>query len=434
MKRAGRRVAFLAWYPPADPALPPTIPNLGLYMVAAALKAADLEGAEFRIWDERERSAEQVAQEVVAYDPDIVAGSAYLWSLPKVLDVIAAAAADDPSRTMALGGPSARVNMLSHAPFAEKAQTVDVLFEGEGEGSFPRFVADVQRRPESWARIPGLRVRAADGWLPTGPAASAVMDDLASPYRAGLIPPGGIGIMETYRGCPFSCSFCEWGVMDAPKNVRGPGNIVQEIEAMERSDVKAVLLADAGLNLNKSAFESLRQAAEQSASLRRQALICEVYPTAVRRTHLDFLGKLGAAHIGIGLQSFDEAVRGEVERKQDDERLPDLLSALRSVAKVCVEIIMGLPGDTPEGFLRSFERARRLGVALRVYHCVVLPSALMARSPAEHQLDYDPVTLKMRSCLGWPKGTLAAMRRRMDDEARAASGHPGEFFWVFPPA
>ncbi|MEM1313751.1 MAG: cobalamin-dependent protein [Pseudomonadota bacterium] len=433
MKRAGRRVALVGWYPPADPALPPFIPNLGLYMVAAALDAAGLDDVELRIWDERDRGPEAVAAEIAAFDPDIVAGSVYVWSLPQILAIAGALADQDPGRLIVLGGPSARPNMLAHAPFADAARRVDVLVEGEGEGAFPPLVADRRRDLDSLRGIGGLRLRANGGWLPTGPGASAVMDRLASPYVSGRIPRGGIGIMETYRGCPFSCSFCEWGVMDAPKNVRGPGSIRAELDAMASLDLRAVLLADAGLNLNNAAFESLRRAAEDGGRLRDAALICEVYPTKVRRTHIDFLAGIGSAHIGVGLQSFDEAVLGEVERRQDEERLPDLLGALREVSHICTEIIMGLPGDTPEGFLRSFARARELGTALRVYHCVVLPSALMARSPKEHALDYDPASLKMRACLGWPPGAIDAARRRMDEEARAAGGHPGDYFWVFPP-
>jgi len=36
------------------------------------------------------------------------------------------------------------------------------------------------------------------------------------------------------------------------------------------------------------------------------------------------------------------------------------------VASVAVEVIMGLPGDTPGNFRRNFERARQLPCALRV--------------------------------------------------------------------
>jgi hypothetical protein len=47
-RRSGRRVALLARYPDRDPAMPQFIPNLGLYMVEAALRAARLPGLEIQ--------------------------------------------------------------------------------------------------------------------------------------------------------------------------------------------------------------------------------------------------------------------------------------------------------------------------------------------------------------------------------------------------
>jgi coproporphyrinogen III oxidase-like Fe-S oxidoreductase len=193
------------------------------------------------------------------------------------------------------------------------------------------------------------------------------------------------------------------------------------------------MLADAGLNLNKAAFESLREAAARSGFLSKRGLICEVYPAKVQREHLDFLGAIGNAHVGVGLQSFDNKVLANVDRKYDEARFEETLRALREVSHVAVEIIMGLPGDNPESFRRNFERARRLPCALRVYHCVVLPSALMVRSPPEHKLDYDPVTLKLRSCLGWPAEALSREAAFLTGEVTRAGGRAGEFFWVFPP-
>lgn len=434
MKRTGRRVALLGWYPEPDPALPPYIPNMGLYMVAAALNALDLPDLELKIWDESGRAPGEVAEEILAFDPDIIGGSAFLWSLPKILQVIDTLAADDPHRLIVLGGPSARANMLAHAPFAASADWVDLLVEGDGEATFAEVVSDRRRTPEVWATIRGLRINSAAGFVPTGARDGAVMQALASPYQQGLIPGGGIGLMETYRGCPFSCSFCEWGVMEAPRNVRGPENILQEFAAMERLGLRALLLADAGLNLNNSGFESLRKAAAQTDFLKTRAVICEVYPNSLREAHLEFLGNIGSAHIGVGLQSFDPAVLEQVERRYDAKRFPSLLAALRSVASVTVEMIMGLPGDSPDGFWRNYERARELGTGLRVYHCAVLPSALMARSPVEHALDYDPVTLKMRSCLGWSRAEMARTVDRLTLAAQGAGGAGGDYFWVFPPA
>jgi histone acetyltransferase (RNA polymerase elongator complex component) len=160
------------------------------------------------------------------------------------------------------------------------------------------------------------------------------------------------------------------------------------------------LLADAGLNINTAALPNLREAAERTGFRGERGLICKVYPATVRREHLDFLLDVGNPYVGVGLQSFDSEVLAHVERKYDKARFEETLYALTEVASVAVEIIPGLPGDDPEGFWRNFERARRLPCALRVYHRVVLPSALMVRSPPNFALKYDPISLKMQSCLG----------------------------------
>jgi len=125
-------------------------------------------------------------------------------------------------------------------------------------------------------------------------------------------------------------------------------------------------------------------------------------------------------------------VPANVERKYDAARFEETLRALGQVAALAVEIIVGLPGDSPQSFRRNFEPALQLPCALRVYHCVVLPSALMVRSPPEHMLDYDPASLKFRSCLGWSKEALTVETDFLSDQASRAGGRAGEFFWVFP--
>jgi hypothetical protein len=221
--------------------------------------------------------------------------------------------------------------------------------------------------------------------------------------------------------------------MESPKRVRTADSLAAEFSAMDRIGLGAALLADAGLNLNQAAFNNLREAAGRSGFLTRRGLICEVYPAKVRREHLDFLAGVGNAYVGVGLQSFDNKVLANVERKYDEARFDETLHALGEVATLAVEIIVGLPGDTPEAFRKNFERARRLPCALRVYHCVVLPSALMVRSPPEHRLDYDPVSLKMHACLGWSREALAREADFLTEQAALAGGRSGEFFWVYPP-
>jgi radical SAM superfamily enzyme YgiQ (UPF0313 family) len=432
-RRAGRRVALLARYPDRDRAMPQFIPNLGLYMVEAALRAARLGGLELKVWDVTGGDREQLAAEIIAFDPDVVGCSAFLWSFPFFLDVVAMLKADDPARLIVLGGPSARPVMLEHEPHRQKSGAVDLLVVSEGEDTFREVVALSDRSDAALMGIAGLALRVNGGWRETATRPLGDLNLLASPYAMNLVPAGGLGVLQTYRGCPFTCTFCEWGTMESPKRVRTADSLADEFSAMDRIGLNAALLADAGLNLNQAAFNNLRDAAGRSGFLSGRGLICEVYPAKVRREHLDFLRGVGNAYVGVGLQSFDNKVLANVERKYDEARFEQTLQALAEVATLAVEIIMGLPGDSPESFRASFERARRLPCALRVYHCVVLPSALMVRSPPEHLLDYDPVSLKMRSCLGWSRDALAREAAFLTDAAARSDGRAGEFFWVFPP-
>jgi radical SAM superfamily enzyme YgiQ (UPF0313 family) len=434
-RRPGRRVALLARYPAHDPAMPQRIPNLGLRMVEATLRASNLQDLEVKVWDLEPDgpSAMAVAAEVIAFDPDVVGFSVFLWSFPFFLEVATYLKADDPERLVVFGGPSARPVMLEHAPHQLRAAAIDLLVINEGEETFREIVALVERSSTELLRLAGVAVHVEGRWQETATRPLGDLNLLPSPYEMGLIRSGGLGILQTYRGCPFTCSFCEWGTLESPKRVRSVASLISEFDGMARLGLRTALLADAGLNLNSGAFHNLRTAADETGFLTRRGLICEVYPAKVRPEHLAFLRAVGDPHVGVGLQSFDTAVLAHVERKYDEARFEETLLALGEVASVAVEVIMGLPGDTPEKFRRNFERARRLPCALRVYHCVVLPSALMVRSPAEHALVYDPVSLKMLSCLGWPPGKLHAEAAFLDREAARAGGQAGEFFWIFPP-
>jgi radical SAM superfamily enzyme YgiQ (UPF0313 family) len=432
-RRSGRRVALLARYPQRDPAMPQFISNHGLRMVEASLRAASLDGLELRVWDLVDGSVDALAQELLAFDPDVVGFSAYLWSFPFFVDVARVLKEDDPARLVVFGGPSARPSMLSLPPFRAAKSWIDALVINEGEHTFLEIVSLADRSDHFLAEISGVALPTPVGWSETEARPLGDLNELPSPYAMDLVPKGGLGVLQTYRGCPFTCSFCEWGTLESPKRAREVDHLCDEFSGMERHRVAGALLVDAGLNLNQHAFRHLQAAAEKTGFFRERRLICEVYPAKVRQEHIDFLAAVGRPLVGVGLQSFDNEVLAHVERSYDESRFEETLQKLTEVAGVAVEIIMGLPGDSPQNFRRSFERARTLPCALRVYHCVVLPSALMVRAPANFDMDYDFTTLKMRSCLGWSERELLEEAEYVTRRAKAEGGQSGEFFWVFPP-
>ncbi len=431
-RRSGRRVALLACYPLRDAAMPPQfISNHGMRMVEASLRASELEGLELKVWDLGHMAPDALVADLLEFDPDVLGFSAYLWSFSFFVEVARRVKADDPRRTIVFGGPSARPSMLSLGPFVGSREWIDALVINEGEDTFVAIVKLRDRSRAELAEVAGLALPAHDGWVETTPRPLSDLNGLPSPYQMGLVPDGDIGVLQTYRGCPFTCSFCEWGTLESPKRAWNVDALVDEFAAMADNQVTGTLLVDAGLNLNHHAFRNLRMAAEQSGFYRDRYLICEVYPAKVTDEHIGFLGSVGRPLVGMGLQSFDHDVLSHVERSYDEARFAQTLEELMSVATVAVEIILGLPGDSPENFRKSFERARSLPVALRVYHCVVLPSALMVRAPKSDLLDFDPISLKMRSCLGWAREDLQREVDFMTERAAIEDGDAGDYFWVF---
>lgn len=432
-RRRGRRVALVAHYPPRDPAMPRFISNHGLRMIEASLRRAAIPDLELHVYDLLDAHPDALVAELLRIDPDVVGFSSYLWSFPLFVEVARRLKEDDPSRVLVMGGPSARPSMFELEPFRTASQWFDALVIQEGEATFTDLVRQSDRTATGLAQLPGVAIRHETTWLETPAAPLSDLSELASPYQMGLVPPGGLGVLQTYRGCPFTCSFCEWGTMASPRRARHVADLEAEFHGMDTHQVEGALLVDAGLNLNQHAFLQLNEAAERTDFFRDRQFICEVYPAKVQPVHLEFLSRIGCPLVGVGLQSFDNEVLAHVERSYDAAKFEQTLYALTEVAGVALEIIMGLPGDSPEKFQRSFERARQFPCALRVYHCVVLPSALMIRSPPEHKIDYDPITLKMRSCWGWTGSSIDAMAELLTRYAQSCDGTRGEYFWVFPP-
>lgn len=432
LPRSGRRVALVACYPLRDAAMPSQfISNHGMRMVEASLRASQLDELELKVWDLVHTSVEPLVEELLDFDPDLVGFSAYLWSFPFFVEVARRLKDADPRRSIVFGGPSARPSMLGLDPFVDAKQWIDALVINEGEDTFVAIVESRDRSRRALAELAGLALPANDGWEETPPRPLSALNDLPSPYQMGLVPNGGVGVLQTYRGCPFTCSFCEWGTLESPKRAWDVESLCREFDALARNQVTGTLLVDAGLNLNEHAFRNLRRATEETGFYRDRYIICEIYPAKVTDAHIDFLASVGRPLVGMGLQSFDHEVLRHVERTYDEQRFEQTLQDVGSVATVALEIILGLPGDSPENFRRSFERARSLPCALRVYHCCVLPSALMVRAPESYRLDYDPVSLKLRSCLGWSRDGLQREVDFITRRAEIEDGATGEYFWVF---
>jgi radical SAM superfamily enzyme YgiQ (UPF0313 family) len=408
---------------------------------AAILGHPDLSELELELIESSSLDVDKILARIEAFDPDVIGASAYVWSFPTLLEVCRHAKRSRPDRMVIFGGPSSRPELFELPQHSDGAEVVDAICVGEGEECIQEILLAPDRNRDTLLRIPGLAVHTRGAWARSPERVLGSPDIHPSPYRMGLMPEGVTLQFESCRGCPLSCTFCEWGDTGVSSRNFGFDYLVKELEAMRKLDSRGrgTWLLDPGLNLNSRAFDNLKRAEAEVGILREVgAFRCEVYPSKVNDEHLAFLERVRARYAGIGLQSFDADVLKSLDRPFNEDRFNQVVGEIASIVPdATVEVILGLPGDNPDNFKRTVEKVRKLPVGIRVFHCLVLPSALMTRAPASFDLKYDPFTLQVISCRGWSRKDLEETREWLDDAACSECGdipHGGTWKFLRPNA
>ncbi|RLB51472.1 MAG: B12-binding domain-containing radical SAM protein [Deltaproteobacteria bacterium] len=402
-----RRVAFLArdlvWGDVSGGSLPFSYASRKL---DASLRSApglgDVATANI---DLREDEAEAYFEAIREFRPTLVAASTYIWSIDLFTKVAELVRRWDDSVRFVMGGPAARPSVLGLAPYASRAPYVDALVKGEGE----EVIRDLARfhLDDDWQeRVPGLTVRGPLGYRRSGEPIRPALDEYASPYQLGIVPQAKHGFLETFRGCPISCAFCQWGEERADR-VYSAEYIASHLRGLAAAGVTSVNVLDAALNLSSRAFRNLVEAEREVQVLRDRQVLGHIYPTYLKEEHLELLSTFGKAELAVGIQSFDAEVLRRLGRPFDMIRFERMLREIEGRFHLNLELILGLPGDDPASFRRTFDRALEMDATVRVFYCLALPDALLDRA-AEFDVDFDPVTFSVRSCQGWSASELAS--------------------------
>lgn len=408
-------------------------PSYGVRRIQAALSADPLlADTHVELIDERCGDAERFLERLLAFEPDVVGASVYVWSTPTMIEVASRFKRMRPEVTFVFGGPSARPAVFDLPPYRDTRHFVDALVISDGEETFRELVRLPDRTLTSLARVPGLMVSGNTGWSQNEPRVpDPDLDTVASPAQRGLMPSEQVGYVETFRGCPFSCLFCQWGAMDSKRRF-STEYLVRELHSIKASKPRFTYLVDAGLNLNLSAFRNLAAAEREVGLFSESPLICEVYPHHLTDEHMRFLESTRHVHFGVGVQSLHDTTLSSNNRPFKPANLRPIIEQLSRFGLIDVEIILGLPDDTPEAFRETLETVLELPCSVRVFRCLVLPDALLTRGESRFDIHFDPLTLEMQSCNSWPE---KALRETQEYVTRLSESWPGglvgDFWWHF---
>jgi radical SAM superfamily enzyme YgiQ (UPF0313 family) len=434
MTKTSRKIALVSLSPDlAQGDRMSIFPSYGIRRIQAALTASPaLADTEVRLIDRRSASVEELLGAVLECDPDLVGLSTYVWSMNVMIDVARHLKALRPRTTVVLGGPSARPEVFNLPPYSGASAYVDALVVSDGEETFCEVAALQDRSRDALAKIAGLALPSPFGWSKTlTRVPNPDLDSVASPFQEGLMPNDHVAYLETFRGCPLSCNFCQWGVMDSKRKFSAE-YLTRELRAIKETRPRFTYLVDAGLNLNLAAFRNLVAAEKEVGYFADNPLICEVYPNLLNSEHLRFLERTSHVHAGVGVQSLDPGVLSSAERPFKPNYLRPVVEQLLQFGLVDAEIILGLPGDTPQQFRRTLESALALPCSVRVFRCLILPDALMTRAPKESAIKFDPRSLMMTSCHTWSESDLLETQEYVTSLAQSTPyGMVGDYWWHF---
>jgi len=407
--------------------------DYGVRRIAAAVRGstrtADLWQVD--ILSRRDADVDALVEAIVALSPDVVGFSTYVWSIEPFLEAARRLKALPNPPVILLGGPSARPVSFVREPLRSMGKHVDAMVLGDGEEIIVDVLSLDKLDKASLAAIEGVAVASPFGMRGTKRSTRTELDASPSPYQLGLVPRELTAHLEIFRGCPLKCAFCQWGSYDGER-IASADHLVRELGAIAALEPRGILLVDAGLNLNARAFRALSFAEKEVGLLKKTTFSCSFYPTYVRPEHLELLSKT-RAHVGIGIQSIDPEVLHGLDRSAADiDKIAGVVKQVAGIADVLLEIIVGLPGDSPEGFWRTFEWARAIGSSVNVYHCLVLPDAILDRAAFDDAYDYDPRSFLLRKAPGWTPEALERTQTRLDDEARLAGDTSMSNIWHFP--
>ena len=130
----------------------------------------------------------------------------------------------------------------------------DILIHGGGEEAFREILLRLAGNKEL-ADIDNISVRLPDGGFASGNRSNPSTPDYPSPYLTGIFDSilnddiEFSAIIETNRGCPNSCAFCDWGILRSKVRKFDLDKVYKELEWLSLHKIEYVYCADANFGL-----------------------------------------------------------------------------------------------------------------------------------------------------------------------------------------
>lgn len=357
-----------------------------------------------------------LVEAILEYRPCLVGFTCYLWNVERTLCLARRLKQREPSLVVLLGGPE----IAADNGWVLQDEAVDYAAIGEGEQTFVELLqALAAGRPE--AAIAGLWTRCHTQPQPRSTLTN--LDEISSPYLEGIIDASEeqLLLLETVRGCVFKCKFCYYPKSYTRLAYVSAPRILANLQHAVEQQVREVVLLDPTLNQRRDFHEFLGLLAQANE---RQTFTCfgELRAEGITPQTAALLRRANFTEVEVGLQSVSAEAQDLMARKNHLRAFERGMRAMLAAGiKVKVDLIIGLPGDTPESIRQGLAYLQQEGLysSVQVFHLAILPGTAFRHEASALGLRYQP--RPPYYVLETPTLSLSEMYDLMD-EAQSALG------------
>ncbi len=337
---------------------------------------------------------------------DVVGFSTYVWNANISLETARRIKEARPQTIIVFGGP--QVPDKSEA-FLRSHPFIDIVVHNEGEKTFLELLERLSER--DWQRLSGVSYVAPDGAFVKAPPSERMREltELPSPFLNGMFDQlvaenpeeKWIGLWETNRGCPFQCTFCDWGSAIASKVNRFElDRLFLELEWFVNNKIEYIFVCDANFGIQKRDVEI----AQHVAALRGktgypQGFSVQSTKNATERAYQTQKILADASlnkGVALSMQSLDPVTLKNIKR--DNISLDTYLELSHRFTRDRVEtysdLILALPGETYDSFVNGVDTLINNGQHNRIQfnNLSILPNAEMG--DLDYLAKYGMVTVR----------------------------------------
>jgi len=319
---------------------------------------------------------------------DVIGFSHYIWNKNYCYTLARELKKSNPDCKIIFGGPE---TPITQSQLFQKHPYIDIVVKNEGEKCFRDILEN-----NDCSTIPGLLLNDNTKTLDTGPNVRIdELDCIPSPYLTGIFDDliyknkniTWNVILETTRGCPYSCTFCDWGSLTYSKIKKfNLDRIFSELEWFGKNGFDHVIFADANFGILERDFQIADKLIEVQKKYSNPKTYSVSWAKNQKREVVSIVKKLiehGGNNIGLNLslQTLDTQVLKNIKRDNLAINHVQEVFALceKNNIPLYTELILGLPGETLESwkqnFYKLFEAGNHTGIS--VYQCELLENAEM---------------------------------------------------------